>query len=163
MISWLKNLFGKNNTPKKPIGCCGGGCCAQKKKSPLMPIGSDAVEILRKLDEKIVIGKIHDIQPHPDPKVTKVRITQTEVAPGEMRQILCGAPNIEVGMIVPVAKVGAKLSEEFEIGERKIRGELSQGMICSESELGFPSEDKKGIWELPAMLEQYLGKSLRDF
>lgn len=163
MLSWLTNLFGKTTNPR-PIGCCGGGCCGKNKKSPMLSSvpGSD-LDILRNLNEGIVIGKIHEITAHPDPKVTKVRVTQTEIAPGEMKQILCGAPNIEVGMIVPVAKVGTPLSKDFVIGERKIRGELSQGMICSRSELGLSGDDKGGIWPLPALLEQYLGKSLREF
>ncbi len=122
-------------------------------------------EILKNADPKIVIGKIHKITAHPDPAITKVRVTQTEIAPGKMEQILCGGVNIEEGAYVPVATVGAKLSEDFEIGERKIRGEVSRGMICSRTELGLAKNDEPdhGIWLLPAeKFENLIGTPINE-
>lgn len=160
MLSFLKKLLGLGQ--KRPAGCCGGGCCGHEKKRPALPIDASEASVVAGLDPKIVIGKIHAITAHPDPKVTKVQITQTEIAPGEMRQILCGAKNIAVGQMVPVATVGASLSADFVISERKIRGELSQGMICAKDELGFTKETD-GIWELPTDFEKFLGQSLNQF
>lgn len=159
MISWLKNLFKKSENT--PAGCCGGGCCGHKDRMLIVPVAEHETETLRNLDTKIVIGKIHEIFDHPDPKVTKVRVTKTEIAPGEIVQILCGAGNIEVGQVVPVATIGTKFSEDFEITKRAIRGVDSHGMICAKDELGMEKLDD-GIWVLPAHLEQYLGRSLRD-
>ena len=120
--------------------------------------------ILKNVDKKIVVGKIIAIASHPDEKVTKVRMTQTEVAPGIMEQILCGGVNIEEGAYVPVATVGAKLREDFEIGERKIRGELSRGMICSREELGLQKGDEPdhGIWLLGEEFASKLGTSINS-
>jgi tRNA-binding EMAP/Myf-like protein len=162
MFCFLKKILGLNKDTSKSSNCCGNNCCSKEKKRPLLPIKGNEENIIKALDAKIVIGKIHVITDHPDPKVTKVRITQTEIAPGEMRQVLCGAKNIAVGQIVPVATVGAKLSETFEIGERKIRGELSQGMICAKDELGLTKEND-GIWELPSGFENFIGESLNKF
>ena len=125
-MNFFKKLFGAQKSNK---GCC--CCCGPKLLSE-----TDAA-ILKNTDERIVVGKIHEIKAHPDPKVTKVRVTQTEIAPGKTEQILCGGVNIAEGAYVPVATVGAKLSEDFEIGERAIRGEVSRGMICSREELGL--------------------------
>lgn len=158
MISWLKNLFGSKN---KPIGCCGGGCCGHKNQQ-LLPIEEHEASTVRELDAKIVIGKIHEIFDHPDPKVTKVRVTNTEIAPGEIVQILCGAKNIEVGQVVPVATIGTDFGEGFVISQRAIRGVDSHGMICAKDELGLEKIDD-GIWVLPVHLEQHLGRSLSDF
>jgi phenylalanyl-tRNA synthetase beta chain len=141
-MNFFKKLFGK-----KP----GHSCCGKCNSSPedILFSSEDAV-ILQNADPKIVIGRIHAIASHPDPSITKVRVTQTEVAPGKMEQILCGGVNIEEGAYVPVATLGAKLSEDFQIGERNIKGEISRGMICSRTELGLTQngEPDHGIWIL---------------
>jgi len=101
---------------------------------------------------------------HPDPKMTKVRVTKTLVGPDQEEQILCGGVNLEEGDVVAVATVGTKLSEDFEIGVREIRGVESRGMICSRGELGITEveAEKGGIWKLPANFESKLGQKLKD-
>jgi phenylalanyl-tRNA synthetase beta subunit len=91
----------------------------------------------------IVIGEIKEITDHPD--ADRLHVTKTDVgkANGGVPQIVCGAPNIEVGQKVPVALVGAMIGE-FEIKKAKIRGVESSGMLCSESELGI-SDNHDGI------------------
>lgn len=117
---------------------------------------------LQELHEGVVIGKILEIRPHSNPKMTKVQVTQTEIAPGVIKQILCGAGNIAVGQIVPVATVGTPLSADFIIGERDIRGETSSGMICAKNEIGlFQPDHEDGIWDMPVELEVHLGTPLR--
>ena len=153
----IKAFFGC----KKSCGTCFDSkkSCGSKKLD--LEISAADKSLLKDIDGKIVVGKIHEITAHTDPKVTKVQVTQTEIAPGKIVQILCGAKNIAVGQIVAVATVGAKLSEDFEIGARKIRGVESNGMICAKDELGLPKETE-GIWELPKAFESVLGKSLKD-
>lgn len=154
-MNFFKKLFGIDTATKSCSSCCCGG------KRLFSEIESS---ILKNVDSKIVVGKIIAIASHPDEKVTKVRVTQTEVAPGVVEQILCGGVNIEEGAYVPVATVGAKLSEDFEIGERKIRGELSRGMICSREELGLPRNDEPdhGIWLLGEAFSEKLGTSINS-
>jgi len=144
-MNFFKKLFGKKTSSTS--------CCGTKLFSEI-----DAA-ILKNVDERIVVGKIIAIAAHPDESVTKVRVTKTEIAPGVVEQILCGGVNIEEGAYVPVATVGSKLSEDFEIGERKIRGELSRGMICSREELGLNKNDEPdhGIWILGDEFSEKLG------
>lgn len=88
----------------------------------------------------IVVGEILEIHKHPN--ADKLQVTKTSVGK-DVLQIVCGAPNIEVGQKVPVALVGTQIGE-FEIKEAELRGEKSYGMLCSESELGI-SDDHSGI------------------
>ncbi len=157
MWKFLKKLLGI----KEGCACCHSQCSTENPAKNFFT-EKDA-EILKNADEHIVIGKILKISAHPDPKVTKVRVTQTEVAPGVVKQILCGGVNIEEGRFVPVAKVGTKFTD-FEIGERKIRGELSSGMICSREELGLEKGDEPdhGIWLLDDDFAEKLGEKVRD-
>jgi phenylalanyl-tRNA synthetase beta chain len=154
-MSFWKKLFGG-----KKSSCC-GSC---ETTSVVLNLPAEEKEILKNCDEKIVIGKILEIEAHPDPKMTKVRVTKTDIGNGVTEQILCGGVNIVVGAIVPVATVGTVLGEDFMIGEREIRGVVSRGMICSRSELNLPQGDEPdhGIWILPAECEAFLGKSLQS-
>jgi len=93
--------------------------------------------------EGIVVGEILEITKHPN--ADKLQVTKTSVGK-ESLQIVCGAPNIEVGQKVPVALVGTQIGE-FEIKEAEIRGVRSHGMLCSEAELGI-SDDHSGIMVL---------------
>jgi len=164
MLAFIKNIFGPK-TPKSG-GCCGKpeGCCGKPPRRVDIGLDEADLKILAGVDDKIMIGKITDIQPHSDPKVTKVKVTQCDLGNGKIEQILCGGSNIEVGMIVPVATVGADLGGGFIIGERAIRGEMSHGMICAQAELGLSakSEEKGEIWPLPAILEPVLGASINQ-
>jgi phenylalanyl-tRNA synthetase beta chain len=152
-MSFWKKIFGA-----KKSSCC-GSCSIN---SVVLNIPETEKEVLKKCDGKIVIGKILEIETHPDPKMTKVRVTKTDIGNGVVEQILCGGVNIVVGAIVPVATVGTVLGENFMIGEREIRGVVSRGMICSRDELGLPKGDEPdhGIWILPAECEAVLGTPL---
>lgn len=120
-------------------------------------------EKLRNIDPGVVIGQIVSITAHPDPNMTKVRVTRCDIGNGQTETILCGGVNIEEGAYVPVAKVGTVLPGDFAIGERDIRGVVSRGMICARKELGIDAstEPEKGIWLLPEGAKPYLGVSLR--
>ncbi len=90
--------------------------------------------------EGFVVGEILEITKHPN--ADKLQVTKTSVGK-ESLQIVCGAPNIEVGQKVPVALIGTQIGE-FEIKEADLRGVKSFGMLCSEAELGI-SDDHSGI------------------
>ncbi|MCL1601395.1 MAG: phenylalanine--tRNA ligase subunit beta [Actinomycetia bacterium] len=94
--------------------------------------------------EGVVVGEVLEVGPHPN--ADKVRLTKVSVG-DTVLDIICGAWNFEAGAIVPVAVPGAVLGGDFEITKRDIRGVTSNGMICSESELGL-GEDAEGIMVL---------------
>src|SRR4051812_39609267 len=79
--------------------------------------------------EKVVVGEVLEVTPHPN--ADKIRLTRVTIGPEEPLRIVCGAPNVRVGLKVAVATIGADLGEGFVIKKTKIRGEESQGMICS--------------------------------
>lgn len=95
---------------------------------------------------QVFIGRILDIQPHPD--ADKLVVCKTDVGQPEPLQIVCGAKNMAVGDRVPTAIVGATLPGGFAIGKRKMRGVESQGMMCSARELGL-GKDHDGLLILP--------------
>lgn len=102
----------------------------------------EEVHLQGKTLEKVILGEIQSITPHPD--ADKLNITQTKISNTETVQIVCGAGNIYEGMKVPVALVGAVLPGDFAIKKAKVRGIESNGMLCSGKELGI-GEDHTGI------------------
>lgn len=107
--------------------------------------------------EKVLVGEIVEINSHPN--ADKLQITKINVGLDVLLTIVCGANNIVVGQKVPVAMIGAILPENFEIKETKIRGEISQGMLCSKKELGL-GDDHQGIFILGDQRE--VGKSIAE-
>jgi phenylalanyl-tRNA synthetase beta chain len=99
----------------------------------------------------VIIGVVEDVQPHPN--ADKVRFCRVHTGSGTL-DVVCGAWNFEAGATIAYATVGARLGtdqeEPFEITERKIRGVMSNGMICSARELGL-GEDHEGIMVLDAL------------
>lgn len=96
----------------------------------------------------MTIGHVLECVPHPDSD--HLNICQVEVRPGEVNQIVCGAPNVAAGQKVIVANPGCDLGGGFVIKQSQIRGQESNGMICSIAELGIDQrllrpEDKDGI------------------
>jgi phenylalanyl-tRNA synthetase beta chain len=100
-------------------------------------------------DELVVVGRIGEVLPHPNAE--RLTVCLVDVGTGEPLQVVCGAPNVKAGMLVPVAKVNAKLhipgGGTHVIKASKIRGERSFGMICAADELGL-SDDHSGVMEL---------------
>ena len=95
--------------------------------------------------EGIVIGKILTVEKHPD--ADRLKLTTVDVGQSEPLQIVCGAPNVAVNLKVPVATVGTWLydgEDSFKIKRSKIRGEVSNGMICGPDEIGL-GEKTDGI------------------
>jgi phenylalanyl-tRNA synthetase beta chain len=92
----------------------------------------------------VVAARIETVEPHPN--ADKLKVCQVN-AGAELLQIVCGAPNAEAGMMVPLAQVGAKLPDGMTIGVAKMRGVQSSGMLCSARELGL-SSDHSGLMTL---------------
>jgi phenylalanyl-tRNA synthetase beta chain len=104
----------------------------------------------------VIVARVLDVVAHPD--ADRIRLADIEYGDGQLR-VVCGAPNIEPGMLVPFARVGAVLPGDFRIERRKIRGVVSEGMLCSARELGL-GDDHAGILSLPA--DAPLGTDVRE-
>lgn len=92
----------------------------------------------------IVVAEIKSVENHPDSK--KLHLLKVDAGDGELTDVVCGAPNVRVGLKTAFAKVGAKIGD-IEIAPRKLAGFISNGMCCSESEIGI-SDDNSGIMEI---------------
>jgi phenylalanyl-tRNA synthetase beta chain len=118
----------------------------------------------------VVIGEVVSVEPHPD--ADKLRVTQVNIGAADPIQIVCGAPNVYVGMKAPVATVGAVLptndSKGFHIKASELRGIASNGMLCGASEIDL-TDDIDGLLELPdnapigTDIREYLGLNHQIF
>ncbi len=117
----------------------------------------EAVERLAPGFSGVVVGRVLEVAPHP--RADRLRVCRVDVGGaaradgrpvGGPLSIVCGAPNVGPGQLVPVALPGARLPDGTVIGRRAIRGVESEGMICSARELGQPDPTGgTGIWVLP--------------
>ena len=137
-ISWLKDYVNIN-------------CDASALADKLTASGSkvEAIEHRGADISGVVIGKVTQIAAHPN--ADKLVITQIDIGGDTPTQIVTGATNLTVGDYVPVALSGANLADGLKIKKGKIRGELSDGMLCSVEELGsnrteFPEAPEDGIY-----------------
>ena len=112
------------------------------------------VEVIEKFEpvtgvlEGVVVGKVVSCRKHPNAE--KLTLTGVDVGNNKILQIVCGADNVAEGLMVPVALEGATLTmneRSLTIRKTKIRGEISEGMICAEDELGL-GESHEGIMVL---------------
>jgi phenylalanyl-tRNA synthetase beta chain len=106
--------------------------------------------------KKIVVGEVKECVPHPDSD--HLSICQVDIGESELSQIVCGAPNIKSGIKVIVALPGSRIAGNVKIKKGKMRGQQSNGMICSLQELGYsdsviPKEYAEGIYYLPTDAE----------
>ena len=120
----------------------------------------EGVEYLAEEISNVVVGYVVSKEKHPDAE--KLNVCQVNVGEEENLQIVCGAPNVDAGQYVIVAKVGAKLPG-IKIKKAKLRGVESQGMICSLGELGLsksvvPKNYQEGIYVFET--EQELGSDV---
>ena len=95
----------------------------------------------------IVVVKVLDLRPHPN--ADKIQLVDVDTGDGEALQICCGAFNMAVGDLVPLATLGTVMPGGLEIARRKLRGEWSNGMLCSGRELGL-GDDHSGIMVVAA-------------
>lgn len=97
----------------------------------------------------VVVGEVKSVTKHPDAEKLNVCVVSTGT---EEFQIVCGAPNVRVGMKAPLATIGATLPNGTQIKQAKLRGVESFGMLCSARELGI-NEEASGLYDLPADLK----------
>ncbi|WP_142652882.1 phenylalanine--tRNA ligase subunit beta [Enterococcus faecium] len=102
--------------------------------------------------KKIVVGEVKECVPHPDSD--HLSICQVDIGEDELSQIVCGAPNVKVGIKVIVALPNSRIAGNVKIKKGKMRGQVSNGMICSLQEIGYsdsviPKEYAEGIYYMP--------------
>ncbi len=95
--------------------------------------------------DNVVIAKVDEVKKHPN--ADKLTVCKVDVGKDELIQIVCGAPNVREGMFVPCALPGSVLPGDLKIKKGKLRGEISQGMLCSGRELGLEA-DASGIMDI---------------
>ncbi|MFZ4635751.1 MAG: hypothetical protein ACOYNO_16230, partial [Saprospiraceae bacterium] len=144
-LNWIRELTGLDKTPLE---------IADLLTSLGLEVeGMDNVKIGEVDLDKVFTGHVRSCEPIPD--TDHLSATQVDVGDGVLRSIVCGAPNVAAGQKVLVALPGAQVYSKdgqlFTIGERKVRGIPSQGMICAQDELGI-GHDHSGIMVLPKIL-----------
>lgn len=152
--NWLKEFIETDKTPEEI--------------STILTGTGLEVESLEKVQavpgglEGLVIGYVKERSQHPN--ADRLSVTKVDVGTGEDLQIVCGAPNVAAGQKVVVATIGTTLyptvGEPFKIKESKIRGELSQGMICADDEIGLGT-NHDGIMVLDA--DAAIGTPAKDY
>ena len=105
----------------------------------------DAVESLRADLAPFVVARVVETAKHPDSD--KLSVNKVDAGTGELLDVVCGAPNVQAGKCYPFAKTGTVMPGGLKIERRKIRGAVSNGMLCSARELGL-GENHEGILEL---------------
>ncbi|MEM1093613.1 MAG: phenylalanine--tRNA ligase subunit beta [Bacteroidota bacterium] len=127
----------------------------------------DSMETVGPTLDGVVVGHVLERTQHPN--ADKLSLCQVDLGEGEPVQIVCGAPNVDAGQKVPVATVGTTLMlPDRKTGEpvpvtlkkAKLRGEVSNGMICAEDELGL-GDDHDGIMVLDA--DAPIGQTMEDY
>ena len=117
--------------------------------------GINVEKVITNQIKKLVIGEVVECIPHPDSD--HMHICQVNIGKSELQQIVCGAPNVRVGLKVITALPGAILPGDFEIKKSKLRGVESNGMLCALYEIGLEEKTDetyaKGIEELPSTAE----------
>lgn len=130
-FNWLKNYINLDLSPEE--------ACKILTDTGLEVEGLEKVESVKGGLAGIVIGEVLTKEKHPD--ADRLNVTTVNIGAEEPLQIVCGAPNVDVGQKVVVATVGAQLhpspEESFKIKKSKIRGVESVGMICGEDEIGM--------------------------
>ncbi|MCW8444940.1 phenylalanine--tRNA ligase subunit beta [Fluoribacter gormanii] len=106
----------------------------------------------------VIVAEVLSTKPHPN--ADKLTVCEVNANMDKPLQIVCGASNVRAGLKVALAMIGSRLPGGFNIKESKLRGELSQGMLCSVSELGM-AEQSEGIMELET--DAPVGMDLREY
>jgi phenylalanyl-tRNA synthetase beta chain len=151
--NWLKTYIDLDITPLQ--------LCELLTSVGLEVSGMEQVESIKGGLEGLVIGEVITCKPHPDSD--HLSITTVNTGTGGLLPIICGAPNVAAGQKVVVATTGTVLyqgNSTFTIKKARIRGEVSEGMICSEVEIGLGTHSE-GILILPGNAP--VGQKARDY
>ncbi|WP_367392460.1 phenylalanine--tRNA ligase subunit beta [Lewinella sp. LCG006] len=154
-LSWLRQYIDTKDLSPETIGDI-------LTSTGLEVEGMEEVETIPGGLRGLVIGEVKECGKHPD--ADRLSLTKVDVGGEALLSIVCGAPNVAAGQKVVVATVGAELhpveGDPFTIKKGKIRGEVSEGMICAEDEIGI-GHSHAGIIVLPA--EAKVGQAARDY
>ncbi|WP_313547945.1 phenylalanine--tRNA ligase subunit beta [Corynebacterium sp.] len=152
--NWLHSVLGEHNP--------GWTVTSEELDAGFVRVGfeTEGYEPLPEIKGPVVIGRVEKIEELTDFK-KPIRYCQVNVGQangtGELQGIICGARNFEEGSLVPVSLPGAVLPGGFEIAARETYGHISNGMICSASELGL-TEKSEGIITLDESYAQHIGE-----
>ncbi len=135
--NWLKEFVDFDLTPEE-----------LSHRLTMAGLEVDAMDKLGEGLDSVIVARLLDVGRHPD--ADRLTVCRVDTGNGEV-QVVCGATNHKTGDLIALATVGTVLPGDFKIKESKIRGQLSQGMLCSEKELGL-AEESAGIMILPAGL-----------
>ncbi|MFZ1310643.1 MAG: phenylalanine--tRNA ligase subunit beta [Candidatus Microthrix parvicella] len=138
VLSWMSEFAELPDDPARIAEACGN-----------LGLSVESIETVGSNLAGIVVGKVLEVRAHPD--ADRIRLVDVDAGDGEALQIACGASNLEVGILVPLATLDTVMPDGMEIARRKMRGEWSNGMLCSAKELGL-GDDHAGILHLPADL-----------
>jgi phenylalanyl-tRNA synthetase beta chain len=97
----------------------------------------------------VIVGRVEAVGPHPN--ADKLTLCRINTGAGQV-SVVCGAPNVKAGMLAPLAPPGTVLPDGSRLEKSVIRGETSEGMLCSDAELGL-GDDPSGIWSLDTSLK----------
>lgn len=115
------------------------------RRLAMLGVPCDAIEPLHPGLAQVVVGQVESVRPHPN--ADRLRLCVVNDGSTERRHVVCGAPNVAEGRKYPFARVGVTLPGGVTLERRKIRGEVSEGMLCSARELGL-GQEHDGILEL---------------
>jgi len=118
----------------------------------------DGVEAAAADLDKVVVGEVLTMEQHPD--ADRLKVCSVAIGTDRPVTIVCGAPNVRVGMKAPAALIGAVLAGGMKIKRSKLRGVVSEGMLCGTEELGM-TEDADGLFNLPA--DAPVGSAISDY
>lgn len=147
-IDWIRDFTPVPNLPAKDI----------YTRFTLATAEVEDVKTVGEHLEKIVVAEILSFEKHPE--ADKLNLVTFRISDTDTRRVVCGASNVKVGIRIPYAPLGVKLPNGLLLEAKKIRGVLSEGMLCSEEELGF-AEESSGIMELPQ--DAPLGMNMLNF
>ena len=132
--AWLQTFLDRPLAPAAMRDIITGRCC---------PV--DEMVALREDLRDVVVGLVVECARHPDSD--HLSVTKVDAGAGELLDVVCGAPNVAAGKKYPFAPAGSTLPGGLKLEKRKIRGAVSNGMLCSARELGL-GQDHEGILEL---------------
>jgi phenylalanyl-tRNA synthetase beta chain len=147
-IDWIKEFVNVPDLSPKEIG----------SKFTLATAEVEDVITTGGVFDKIVVAEIVSFEKHPE--ADKLNLVTFKINATETRKVVCGASNVKVGIKIPYACVGLTLPNGMTLEPKKIRGILSEGMLCSQEELGLPVTID-GIFELPT--DTVVGSTMLDF
>src|SRR5438105_486701 len=128
LLTWLREF-----APDLPDDASGIGDALGALGTPV-----EEMQLLGQGLDGIVVARVLALRPHPD--ADRIQLVDVDLGDGEALQICCGAFNMTVGDLVPLATLGTVMPNGMEIARRKLRGEWSNGMLCSPPEIGLPGD-----------------------